>query len=78
MSGFNRGRYTAHPGGPWRLYTNTQPVGWTMLGTIQRGMEIGALAESPAGIFCQINAGVIRSLDQRKARAALAGHDADD
>jgi hypothetical protein len=68
----NRDRITVTPGGPWRLYTH--PVeGWEMLGTVQRGMEIGAFARSPAGVLAQINAGAIKSLDQRKANAALGG-----
>ena len=71
MTGLNRGRYTVQIDGPWRLYTNTQPVGWRIIGTIQRNMEIGALGLSPAGIYAQINAGVIRSLDQRKVKACL-------
>jgi hypothetical protein len=70
MTGLNRGRYTAQSGGPWRLYTHPLP-GWEMLGTIQRGMEIGALARSPSGVLAQINAGAVRPLDQRKALAAL-------
>lgn len=43
-----------------------------MLGTVQRAMEIGALAESAAGVLVQLNSGAVRTLDQRKARAALA------
>ena len=42
-----------------------------MIGTIQRGVEIGALGLSPAGIYAQVNASVVRSLDQRKVVAAL-------
>lgn len=71
MTSRNRGRYVATPGGPWRLYTHPPP-GWQMLGTIQRGLEIGALARSPAGDLVQLNAGAVRALDQRKATAALA------
>ena len=71
MVGPNRGRYTVTIDGPWRLYTNTQPNGWTMIGIIQRNMEIGALGLSPAGIYAQINAGSIKSLDQRKVMACL-------
>ena len=70
MTGLNRGRYTVVKGGPWRLYTH-QLRGWQMLGTIQRDMEIGALALSPAGIYAQINAGAVLTLDQRKIKAAL-------
>lgn len=73
MTGLNRGRYTAQINGPWRLYTRVCPVGWQMVGTIQRGLEIGALALSPVGIYCQVNAGGTRALDQRKVLAALQG-----
>jgi len=66
----NRSRLTARLGGPWRLYTHPVP-GWAMLGTVQRGMDIGALAASPARQLAQINAGTARTLDQRKAGAAV-------
>ena len=42
-----------------------------MLGTVQRGMSIGSLGLSPTGIYAQINAGAIQSLDQRKVAACL-------
>jgi hypothetical protein len=71
MAGLNRGRYTVQIDGPWRLYTNINPPGWQMLGTIQRGMDIGALALSAAGVYAQINAGCVRNLDQHKTMAAL-------
>jgi hypothetical protein len=71
MSSPNRARYTVTLGGPWRLYTNTYPPGWQMLGTIQRGMYIGALAKSPIGVYTQINASTMRSLSQDKVRRAL-------
>ena len=67
----NRARLIVTVGGPWRLYTHPLP-GWEMLGTVQRGMDIGALARSPLGVLAQVNAGATRSLDQRKARAAMA------
>lgn len=67
----NRARLIVTPGGPWRLYAHPL-AGWEMIGTVQRGLEIGALARSPAGILAQVNAGAIRSLDQRKVRAAMA------
>lgn len=70
MTHNNRGRLTVQPGGNWRIYTH-QLAGWQMLGTVQRGMSIGALGESPIGVLAQINAGAVTSLDQRKARAAL-------
>ena len=67
-----RDRLTITLGGAWRLYQHQAPHGWHMLGTVQSGMEIGALAESPVGLLAQLNAGAVRALDQRKARAALA------
>ncbi|CFU00838.1 Uncharacterised protein [Burkholderia pseudomallei] len=44
------------------------------LGTVQRGSgEAGALGRIKAtGLLVQVNAGAVRSLDQRKAEAALA------
>lgn len=71
MSSLNRGRYTVIIDGPWRLYATIQPKGWVMIGTVQRDMDIGALALSPAGLYGQINAGAVRALDQRKVKAAL-------
>ena len=71
MTHSNRGRYAAQMGGPWRLYQRTVPVGMSMLGTIQRGMEIGALAITDAGIYVMLNAGLSKKLDQRKVRAAI-------
>lgn len=70
MGGLNRGRYTVQLGEPWRLYTHALP-GWQMLGTIQRSMEIGALALSLCGVYAQINAGAVRPLDQHKIAATL-------
>jgi len=75
MTHTNRGRLTVTIDGPWRLYTHPL-AGWDMLGTVQRGLEIGALAKSPAGLYAQINAGAVRSLDQRKVLAALEIHGA--
>ena len=72
MTHSNRGRLAVDTNGNWRLYTHPLP-GWEMLGTVQRGLEIGALGKSPAGIFAQINAGSVRSLDQRKIQAAING-----
>ena len=35
------------------------------------GMDIGALARSPTGIYAQINAGTVRFLDQRKVLVTM-------
>ena len=67
----NRSRLIVTVGGPWRLYRHQPPPGMQMLGTVQRGLEIGALARTQAGLLVQVNAGAVRALDQRKAEAAL-------
>lgn len=67
----NRGQLVVDIAGPWRLYAPVCPVGWTMVGTVQRGAEIGALGLSPAGVYCQINSNVVVTLDQRKVAASL-------
>lgn len=53
-----------------------------MLGTVQRGMDVGALARNRAtGNLVMMRAGAVSMLDQRKAHAALGlagvGHVAD-
>lgn len=78
----NRARLIVTPGGPWRLYQHTTPPGWDMLGTVQRGMDVGALARNRAtGNLVMMRAGAVSMLDQRKAHAALGlagvGHVAD-
>lgn len=68
----NRSRLTVTLGGPWRLYQHAVPPGWDMLGTVQRGDEIGALARNKAtGNLVLMRAGSVSMLDQRKAQAAL-------
>ncbi len=66
----SRARLIVTVNGPWRLYQHQPPTGMQMLGTVQRGMEIGALARTQAGLLVQVNAGAVRALDQRKAQAA--------
>lgn len=69
----SRARLIVTPGGPWRHYQYVAPPGWEMLGTVQRGDEIGALARNKAtGNLVMMRAGAISVLDQRKAQAALA------
>lgn len=68
----NRARLIITPGGPWRLYQHAQLPGWEMLGTVQRGDEIGALARNKStGNLVMMRAGAASVLDQRKAEAAL-------
>lgn len=71
MGGVNRDRITVTLGGAWRLYQYAPPPGWEVLGVVHRGLEAGALARSRSGQLVQLNAGSARSLDQRKALAAL-------
>lgn len=69
----NRARLTITPGGPWRLYQHAVPPGWDMLGTVQRGDEIGALARNRStGNLVMMRAGAVSVLDSRKALPALA------
>ena len=68
----NRVRLIVTTGGPWRLYQHQPPPGWEMLGTVQRGMEIGALARHKVtGNLVMMRAGATSMLDQRKAQAAI-------
>lgn len=73
MPHLNRGRLVVDPAGAWRLYSNTIPAGAEALGTVTRGTgETGALIRyASSGLYAQLNAGAIRTLDQRKVRAAL-------
>jgi len=73
MTHSNRGRLAVDVHGKWRLYTNTLPSGATALGTVTRsGYDTGALVRIEAtGLYVQVNAGVVRMLDQRKAKSAL-------
>ena len=69
----NRAKLVVTTGGPWRLYQLNVPPGWEMLGTVQRGYEIGALARNQeSGALVMMRAGAVSMLDQRKAAAALA------
>lgn len=68
----NRSRLTVTPGGPWRLYQHVCPPGWEMLGTVQRGDEMGALARNKTtGVLVLMLGGAASVLDQRKAQAAI-------
>lgn len=70
----NRGRITITPGASWQLYQHAALPGWEMLGIVQRGDEIGALARSTAtGNLVMMRAGAVSMLDQRKALAAFSG-----
>lgn len=70
----NRGTLTINPAGNWHIYTNTLPAGSRAIGTVSRGdVDTGALALiERTGLYVQVNAGAIRTLDQRKVLTALA------
>lgn len=73
MTHENRSRITVDLAGAWQHYSPVLPVGYVAHGTVQRGTgETGALVLSErTGIYLQANAGVMRSLDQSKVKAAL-------
>lgn len=73
-----RGRLIVTPGGPWRLYQHIELPGWQMLGTVQRGSDMGALARNTiTGQLCMLRGGAASALDQRKVLAALHTAQAD-
>jgi hypothetical protein len=56
----------------WKLYQPVALDGWNFLGVIRRETgAMGALAQSPVGVYVQLNAGVVRSLDQAEVQRAL-------
>lgn len=68
-----RAKLVVHQGGPWRHYQWTELPGWEMLGTVQRGHDIGALARNlRTGQLVMLRGGAASTLDQRKAAASLA------
>lgn len=73
MTHENRGRITVDPVGAWQIYAPTLPAGAVALGTVTRdGTDTGALVRYEAtGLYAQVNAGAVRSLDGRKVAAAL-------
>ncbi len=70
----NRPRLSVDLSASWKIYTNTIPQGSRALGTVTRGIgDTGALILIEAtGIYAQVNAGALRTLDQRKIVAAVA------
>jgi len=73
MSHDNRSRITIEQPGKPMLYQATDLPGWEMVGTVTRGEgDTGALVRNmTTGNYAQANAGLIRTLDQRKVRAAI-------
>jgi len=59
-----------HPG--LYLLPAGMPPGWDVVGTVTTADGTGALIRNRrTGIYCQANAGALRSLPQRKVEAAL-------
>ena len=56
----------------WAVFAQ-QRVGMTMLGTVQRGMQIGALARLSDGTYAQVNGDVVETLNTSRVRHALRG-----
>ena len=73
MTHENRGRLTVNTDGNWRLYSNTIPANSIAIGTVTRAIgDTGALVKIEAtGLYVQVNAGVVRSLNQRKVKSEL-------
>lgn len=65
---------TVQLGAPWRHFSNVAPAYAAVLGTVTRdGIDSGALVRiEETGIYCQLNAGSLRSLPQREVAAAIA------
>lgn len=66
----NRGRLVVNLSGPWREHALPMD-GWTMLGTVQRGQEVGALAQAADGSYAMVNNRRIQPLNERKVKACL-------
>lgn len=81
MSRARRSRLTVEVPGKPAIYLLPagMPPGWEIIGTVTDADGTGALVRNRnTGIYCQANAGAIRSLPQRKVEAALSavGHGA--
>jgi len=55
-------------------YCSSPPAGVTLLGTIQEGLAIGALAQRADGRYVQLNGDFERELDTAVVDAILAEH----
>lgn len=74
MSRQHRGFVTVDIIGKAGLYQHTPLPGFEVLGTVTTSEGTGALVRSNrTGIYCQANAGALRSLPQNKVMAALNG-----
>jgi len=68
----HRGLVTVDRGGNARIYQYQALPGWEVLGTVSTAGGTGALVRNlRTRVYCQANAGCLRSLPQRKVLAAL-------
>jgi hypothetical protein len=70
MSNLNRNRPIVALNNMWRMYT-TPVVGCTMLGTVQRQLQIDALAQLANGDYVAVKNGRIEPLVNRKIQLAI-------
>ena len=72
MSRERRSRLSVQVPGVPSLYSNAIPGNWEIIGTVTTVNGTGALVRNnKTGVYCQANAGVIKSLPQNKIIAAL-------
>ena len=57
-------------GGGWAFFSNVRP-NMQMLGTVQDGMQIGALVQTAEGGYAQVNGDILRPLNTSKVEHAL-------
>lgn len=55
----------------YRRYVPRAPAGAELLGVVERGMQIGALARLPDGSFVQVNGDVTQPLNRSQVENAL-------
>lgn len=55
-------------------YCPSPPAGVTLLGTIQEGLAVGALAQRADGRYVQLNGDFERELDTAEVESILAEH----
>lgn len=72
MSHENRNRVIVEPGVESPLYADPRLPGWEYAGLVSAGTDKGPLLRNKhTGIYAMSIGGTVRSLDQRKVRAAL-------
>ena len=72
MSRERRSRIAVQVPGTPALYSNAIPGNWEAIGTVTTASGTGALVRNVrTGIYCQANAGILKSLPQNKVIAAL-------